>query len=126
MPKLPKTRDCISIIEVSKDDTKPLGSAKEVRAAILSLGGNLGFEELLRRMRLARSMLDSRLRQPSEDENRHHLRALIEAYSFVERQLRQETGRPIEEPREAFADEREEFERLAKYVEIIGRDGAAN
>lgn len=125
LAKVPKTIP-LAVIEIDKNDAKPLGTTKELRSAILSLGGNLGFEELLRRMRMARSMLDARLRQPSEDENRWQLRALIDAYGFVERQMKLEIGRPVEEPREAFADERAEYERLAKYVEIIGRDTQAN
>jgi hypothetical protein len=113
-------------VEVDKEDVRPLGTGKELSGAILSLGGQLGFQELLRRFRVTRALLRSRLEQPTEDENRHQLRALIEAYGFVERQLRQESGRPTEEAREAYQEERQEFERLAKYVEIIGRSGEAN
>jgi hypothetical protein len=112
----------VAVVEVDKNDAKPLGSPKELTGAILGLGAQLGFQELLRRFRVARALLRSRLEQPSEDENRHQLRALIEAYGFVERQLRHETGRPVEETREAFEDERQEYERLAQFVEFVGRN----
>jgi hypothetical protein len=116
----------VIFIEVDKEDARPLGTTKELTGAILSLGSQLGFQELLRRARIARAVLRSRLEQSSEDENRHHIRALIEAYGFLERQLKQETGRPLEEAREAYQDERQEYERLARYVEIIGRSNEAN
>lgn len=125
MPSKTKT-NALLFVEVDKEDVRPLGTGKELSGAILSLGGQLGFQELLRRFRVTRALLRSRLEQPTEDENRHQLRALIEAYGFVERQLRQESGRPTEEAREAYQEERQEFERLAKYVEIIGRSGEAN
>jgi hypothetical protein len=112
----------IAVVEVDKNDSKPLGSPKELGAAIISLSGQLGFQELLRRFRVARSMLRSRLEQSQEDANRHQLRALIEAYGFLERQLRQETGRPMETPREAFEEERQEYERLQQFVEFVGRN----
>lgn len=109
----------LQIIELEKADTKPLGSAKELHAAILSLQSHLGFEELLRRMRVARAMFEVRLRRPEEDENRHYLRAAIDAYGFIERQLKQEIGKPVEVPREPFAEEKEEYERLSQFIEII-------
>jgi hypothetical protein len=115
-----------TVVEIDKEDTRPLGTTKELNGAILSLGGHLGFQELLRRAKIARAVLRSRLEQGSEDENRFQLRALIEAYGFLERQYKQESGRSHEEPREAYADERQEYERLAKFVEIIGRSGEAN
>jgi hypothetical protein len=116
----------IAVVELDKEDVRPLGTGKELSGAIVALGAQLGFQELLRRFRVTRAILRTRLEQPSEDENRHQLRALIEAYGFVERQLRQEAGRPVEEPREAYQDERLEYERLAKYVELIGRGGQSN
>lgn len=125
MTKAKKTmKSQVLFIEVDKEDSRPLGSAKELTGAILSLGSQVGFQELLRRARVTRSILKARLGEHSEDENRHELRALIEAYGFLERQLKQETGRPLEEAREAYQDERMEYERLAKYVEIIGRSEA--
>lgn len=114
------------VVEIDKEDVKPLGASKELSGAILGLGAQLGFQELLRRFRVARAMLRSRLEQGSEDANRHEIRALIEAYGFVERQLRQESGRPLETPREPFDDERLEYERLAKYVQIVGRNSETN
>jgi len=114
----------ISVIEIDKNDAKPLGTPKELNGAILSLSGQLGFQEILRRFRVARSVLRSRLEQSTEDENRHQLRALIEAYGFLERQLRQETGRQAEVPREAYEEERQEYERLQQFVEFVGRNGA--
>ena len=116
----------VLVIEVDKQDSKPLGSPKELTGAILSLGAQLGFQELLRRMRVARAVLRSRLEQPTEDENRHLLRGLIEAYGFVERQLQRETGRPVEVQREAYEEERREYERLQQFVEFVGRSGDAN
>lgn len=116
----------LQIVEVEKGDSKPLGTARELNAAILSLQSHLGFEELLRRMRLSRALLRSRLEQGSEDESRHEIRALISAYGFLERQLKQETGRPVEVTREPFAEEKEEYERLSQYIEVIGRTGPAN
>lgn len=112
----------MAILEIDKQDVKPLGTPKELTGAIMGLGAQLGFLEVLRRFRVARAMLRSRLEQSSEDANRHQLRALIEAYGFVERQLRQETGRPVETPREAYDDERQEYERLAQFVEFVGRN----
>jgi len=120
MPQKTKTTKIV-LVEVDKNDTKPLGTPKELTGAIISLSGQLGFQELLRRFRVARALLRSRLEQNSEDANRRQLRALIEAYGFVERQLRQETGRPVETPREAYADEQKEYERLAQFVEVVGR-----
>lgn len=119
--KSSKTRANISVIEVDRNDVKPLGTPKELSAAILSLQGQLGFQELLRRARVARAMLRGRLEQADEDDNRHQLRALIEAYGFVERQLKQEIGRPVEQVREAYDDERREYERLQQFVTIVGR-----
>jgi len=112
----------ITVVEIDKGDSRPLGTPKELTGAILGLGAQLGFMEILRRFRVARAMLRSRLEQSSEDENRHQLRALIEAYGFVERQLRMESGRPIEASREAFEDERQAYERLAQFVEFVGRN----
>lgn len=112
----------IAVVEIDKNDAKPLGTPKELSGAILSLSAQLGFQELLRRFRVARAVLRSRLEQASEDENRHQLRALIQAYGFVEQQLKQETGRPVEAPREAYAEEQQEYERLSQYVSIIGRN----
>lgn len=126
MPQKVKSSSNVLFIEVDKEDARPLGTTKELTGAILSLGSQLGFQELLRRARVTRAILQTRLNQDSEDENRHSLRALIEAYGFLERQLKQETGRPLEDAREAYQDERMEYERLAKYVEIIGRDSEAN
>jgi hypothetical protein len=122
MPKqLDKSTKTV-VVEIDKNDTKPLGTPKELTGAILGLGAQLGFQEILRRFRITRAMLRSRLEQPGEDENRHHLRALIEAYGFVERQLKQETGRPTDVLREAYEAEREEYERLQQFVQIVGRD----
>jgi hypothetical protein len=121
-----KKNQQLFVVELDKDDARPLGTGKELSAAIVSLGSQLGFQELLRRARVTRSILRSRLEQSTEDENRWQLRALIEAYGFVERQLKQETGRPVEVSREAYQDERMEYERLARYVEIIGRPEDAN
>lgn len=114
----------LQIVEIERDDSKPLGTVKELQVAILSLQNNLGFEELLRRMRVARAMLRSRLEQGSEDGNRHELRALIQAYGFLERQLKQELGRVIEKPREAFEEEEQEFERLSQFIEFVGKQAA--
>lgn len=122
-----KTKEAkLIVVELDKEDARPLGTGKELSAAIISLGAQLGMQELLRRFRVTRAILQSRLQQSSEDVNRFELRALIEAYGFVERQLRQETARPLEESREAYQDERMEYERLARYVEIIGRQSDAN
>jgi bisphosphoglycerate-dependent phosphoglycerate mutase len=121
-----KVKANVLFVEVDKEDSRPLGTTKELNGAILSLGAQLGFQELLRRARVTRAILQSRLNQDSEDENRYQLRALIEAYGFMERQYKQESGRPLEEAREAYQDERMEYERLAKYVEIIGRNQEAN
>jgi len=110
----------LQIVEIDKEDLKPLGSVKECQAAILSLKAHLGFEELLRRQRVARSMLESRLKTDREA-NVESLRALIEAYSFVERQMKHETGRPLPDaPRQAFEEEQSEFERIAKALDIVG------
>lgn len=113
------------VVEIDKNDAKPLGTPKELTAAILGLQAQLGFQELLRRGRVARAMLRSRLEQADEDDNRHQLRALIEAYGFVERQLRQEVGRPVEQAREAYDDERREYERLQQFVQIVGREDSS-
>jgi hypothetical protein len=121
---MPKNPQKTVVIEVDKNDAKPLGTPKELTGAILSLGAQLGFQEILRRFRVARQLLRSRLEQSNEDENRHQLRALIAAYGFVEQQLKQETGRPVETPREAYEDERREYERLQQFIEFVGRDGA--
>jgi hypothetical protein len=126
VPQKVKSSSNVLFIEVDKEDARPLGTSKELSGAILSLGSQLGFQELLRRARITRSILQARLNDKIEDENRHALRGLIEAYGFLERQLKQETGRPTEEAREAYQDERLEYERLAKYVEIIGRSNEAN
>lgn len=121
-----KTTLNLKVIELEKADTRPQATEKELRGHILSLQNHPGFEELLRRARVTRAILESRLKRPEEDENRHYLRAAIEAYGFLERQLRTEIGRPVETAREAYEDERLEYERLAKYVEIIGRTSEAN
>lgn len=115
----------LRVIELDREDVKPLGSEKELHAAILSLQAHLGFEELLRRMRISRAILRSRLEQSSEDGNRHELRALIQAYSFLERQLKQELGRPVEQAREMYEEEEREYERLSQFIEFVGR-GEAN
>lgn len=110
----------VHIVEIEKEDLKPLGSVKECQAAILSLRAHLGFEELLRRMRVTRTMLRARLETDTEADIQG-LRALIQAYGFVERQLKQETGRPLpEEPRPAYEEELAEFERIAKALDVIG------
>jgi hypothetical protein len=110
----------VQIVEIEKEDLKPLGSIKECQAAILSLRAHLGFEELLRRMRVNRAMLRARLESDTEADIQS-LRALIQAYGFVERQLKQETGRPLPaEPRPAFEEEQQEFERIAKALRVIG------
>jgi hypothetical protein len=110
----------LQIVEIEKEDLKPLGSVKECQAAILSLRAHLGFEELLRRMRLTRTMLRSRLETDTEADVAG-LRALIQAYGFVERQLKQETGRPLpEEPRQAFEEEQQEYDRISKALQLIG------
>jgi hypothetical protein len=119
-----KPKPNLMFVEVDKEDARPLGTGQELSGAIIALGGQLGFQELLRRCRVTRSILKARLEQPSEDENRHQLRALIEAYGFLERQLKQESARPTEVSREPYQDEKLEYERLAKYVEIIGRQEA--
>lgn len=116
----------LTIVEIEKSDSRPLGTDKEIRAHLLSLQNHPGFEEILRRFRNLRAMLRARLERPDEDENRHALRALIAAYGLVEAQLRVETGRPVTESRGAYSDEQAEFERLAKFVEIIGRTEAAS
>lgn len=116
-----KNSSKLTVIELEKSDTKALGTAKELHTAILGLQNNPGFEELMRRMRISRAILRSRLEQGSEDENRHKLRALIEAYGFLERQLKQEVGRVEQAPREAFAEEASEYERLRQFVEVIGQ-----
>lgn len=121
-----KAKSNVVFVEIEKEDSRPLGTTKELNGAILSLGAQLGFQELLRRARVTKAILQSRLNQNSEDENRHELRGLIEAYGFMERQYKQESGRPLEVSREAYQDERQEYERLARYVEIIGRSGEAN
>ena len=116
----------LAVVELEKADREPQGTEKELRASILSLQQHPGFAELLRRMRVSRAILRSRLESDSEDDNRHILRGLIQAYSFCERQLKAEVGRVPEEAQEAYADERTEYERLARYVEIIGRNQNAN
>ena len=73
-------------------------------------------------MRVSRAMLRSRLELDSEDENRHAIRGLIQAYGFVERQLKQETGRQLEVPRGAYEEEQQEYERLAQFVEFVGQN----
>jgi hypothetical protein len=120
--KDPKTPTNILVIELEKSDSQPLGTEKELRAAIMGLANHLGFEELLRRHRVARAILRSRLEQGAEDENRHELRALIQAYGFLERQLKQEAGRPNDLPREAYEEEQQEYERLAQFVEFVGQN----
>lgn len=122
-----KTQKKFVVVELNKEDSKPLGSQKELHAAIMGLQNHLGFEELLRRLRLARALLRARLEQDSEDANRHAIRGLIQAYGFLERQLKQEVGRPADVEREAYQEERQEYERLAQFVEFVGRtksDGA--
>jgi hypothetical protein len=114
------------VIELNKEDSKPLGTQKELHAAILGLQSHLGFEELLRRMRLARALLRARLEQDTEDANRHAIRGLIQAYGFLERQLKQEVGRPTEVERGAYEEERQEYERLAQFVEFVGRTSTEN
>ena len=110
----------LQVVELDKEDTKPLGTVKECQAAILALKGHLGFEEILRRMRVTRAMLRSKL-ETDEEADVHSLRALIQAYGFVERQLKQETGRPLPaEARPAFEEEQEEFNRIAKALSIVG------
>ncbi|SRR6266481_3977501 len=116
-----KAKTNLVVVEINKEDSKPLGSQKELHTAILGLQSHLGFEELLRRMRLARSLLRARLEQDTEDANRHAIRGLIQAYGFLERQLKQEVGRPADVEREAFQEERQEYERLAQFVEFVGR-----
>lgn len=114
------------VVELEKNDVRPLGTDKELRAAIVSLQGHLGFEELLRRMRISKAILRARLEQGEEDTSRHEIRALIQAYGFLERQLKQETQRPVEVPREAYAEEQQEYERLSQFVAIVGRTSGAN
>lgn len=114
------TKTKVQIVEVEKEDLKPLGSIKECQAAILSLRAHLGFEELLRRMRVTRAMLVSRLKTDREA-NVESLRSLIEAYGFVERQLKLETGRPLPtQPREPFEEEQAEYERISKALNLVG------
>lgn len=126
MTKSLKTQVDVSIVEIEKNDTKPLGSEKELHAAIVSLQSHLGFEEILRRMRVAKAMLQARLLQDAEDSNRHAIRGLINAYSFLERQLKHELGKPVEKPREMYEEEKREYERLSQFVEFVGRGGDAN
>jgi len=109
------------IVELDKTDSKALGTPKELSAAILGLGGHLGFLEILRRFRVTKAMLRAQLESEAGRDRGDYLRALIAAYSFVERQLKQETGRSVELPRLPFEDEQKEFERLSQSLEIIGR-----
>jgi hypothetical protein len=110
-----------TVVELEKIDTKPLGTPKELTAAVLSLRGHLGFEELLRRFRVTKAMLRAKLEsEAGRGEQGDYLRALIHAYSFVERQLKQETGRPVEKPRMPLEDEQLEFNRISAALEIVG------
>lgn len=110
----------VLIVEIEKEDRQPLGTVKELNTAILSLGEHLGFQELLRRMRTTRAMLRSRL-ETDPQADLHQLQALIQAYGYLERQLKMEAGRVFEEPREAFEAEQVEYDRIARALEVVGR-----
>jgi len=115
--------ETIHIIELDKNDVKPLGTAKELRAAILSLDGHLGFQEMLRRLRVAKSLLRSQLENGEYESlaGVQRIQALVQAYSFLERQLKTELGRPVEKEREPFAEEAQEFERIKQFIEVVGQ-----
>lgn len=121
MAKDEKKPDQVLIVEIDKNDGQALGTAKELNGAILGLSGQLGFQELLRRFRVARAILRTRLERPEEDENRHQLRALISAYGFLEQQLKLEAGKPIDSPREPYAEEQREYDRLSQFIQVVGR-----
>jgi len=111
------------ILEVPTNATIPDFDA-ETQAAIRSLDSHPGFEALLNKLRLQRSLIDNNLRKQRQDkiEDYYWLQALEFALDYAESFLKSEVKKiRVPKPREAFDEETEQFEKISAALEVIGR-----
>jgi hypothetical protein len=98
---------------------------KETQDSIRALAGNTGFEALMRKLRVQRAMLESRLHTEhfKRLEDVFSLQAGIFWLKWLRRQVDMETNRVEPEPvRRPFEVEESDLKKIAEAITLIGFD----